>query len=265
MRLSPILAAALVLVGCTAAREDREAAGIDSDRPSVMPSSATTIGGVAAFDRGLASWEDGVVLRDPRVLRVMVVGVDGPPTPCQVAVLVKAVRQTPTEIVVEARQYALAELPQNYACPSIAQGPQPHELRLDSPLDGRAVVDASTGKPRRVIAFDDFPTVQHVPAGYVWRPPAWDDEREVVTRTWGSKDGSLTLEIGPERQLDALPAELARGPVGQHVATVTRVLMLSCARWGEPERTFNLCSRDNMAGDPPLGPEQLLAIARTVA
>jgi hypothetical protein len=40
--------------------------------------------------------------------------------------------------------------------------------------------------------------------------------------------------------------------------------MLSCARWGTPERTLNLCSRHVRAGDPPLDPDELLAVAATV-
>lgn len=259
-----ITAAVLVVAGCTPAETHENPASDRSAAPSVLESPVTLIDGVPAVDSGPVRWEDGVVLRDPRELRVRTVGVDGPPTPCQVAVVVEAVRQTTSEVVIEARQYEMARKPQDYACPSIAQGPQPHELRLDAPLNGRTVLDASTHAPREVIAFDDFPTVQQVPAGYVWRPPTWDDERRVVTRSWGSEEGSLTLEIGPAHQLAPLPATLAEGRVGGRVATVTRVLMLSCARWGEPDRTLNLCSRDDMAGDPPLGPEQLLALASTV-
>lgn len=265
MRLALITAAALAMAGCTAAEtDDVDPATARSAGPSELESALTSIDGVPAVDSGLVQWEDGVVLRDPRVLRVRAVGVDGPPTPCQVAVVVKAVRQSESEVVVEARQYQVAQKPENYACPLIMQGAQPHELRLDAPLNGRSVVDASTNAPREVIAFDDFPTVQEVPVGYVWRPPTWDDERRVVTRSWGSKEGSLTLEIGPSHQLAPLPAKLAEGRVGGHIATVTRILMLSCARWGEPDSTLNLCSRDDMAGDPPLGPNQLLAVASTV-
>jgi hypothetical protein len=103
-----------------------------------------------------------------------------------------------------------------------------------------------------------------VPTGYQWRPPTWDDERRVVTRSWGSREGSLTLEIGPAHQFSELPALLAKGSVRGQPATVARVLMLSCARWGSASRTLNLCSRDAGAADPPLEPEELLAVAATV-
>ena len=222
------------------------------------------IDGVRAVDVGLVPWEDGVVLDDPHVLRVMATGTEGPPTPCRLAVVVTAVRQTASEVVVEARQYDLADKPSSYDCPSIGYGPEPHELRLDAPLAGRKVIDANSDALREVIAFDDYPTVQQVPAGYVWRPPAWDDERRVVTRSWGSEEGTLTLEIGPGAQLSPLPAVLKQGRIDGQPATVTRVIMLSCARWGAPDRTLNLCSRDDMAGDPPLDPDELLAVARTV-
>jgi hypothetical protein len=271
MRLLPLAAALVVLTGCTGAPESGGGArgageaGSSGRLAAGSPAAGTTaIDGVAAVDRGVVAWEDGVVLDDPQVLRVMATGLDGPPTPCQVATVVKAVRQTDTEVVVEARQYEMADKPEDYACPAIAQGPQPHELRLDEPLAGRTVVDAESGASREVIAFDDFPTVQQVPAGYVWRPPTWDDERRVVTRSWGSMEGTLTLETGPGNQLSPLPAVLKQGRIQGEPFTVTRVIMLSCARWGPPNRTLNLCSRDDMAGDPPLNPDQLLAVAETV-
>lgn len=267
MRLVLMAAAMAVLAGCTSpTSSDGSATGAGTPAPSGVPpsTSTTAVRGVDALDVGLVAWEDGVFLDDPTVLRVMATGLDGPPTPCQVAAVVTAVRQTTTEVVVEARQYDMADKPERYDCLSIGQGPQPHEVRLDEPLHGRRVVDASTGRPREVIAFDDFPTVQQVPVGYVWRPPGWDDERRVITRSWGSKEGTLTLEIGPGAQLSPLPAVLKKGSIDGQPVTVTRVIMLSCARWGPPERTLNLCSRDDMAGDPPLDPDELLAVARTV-
>lgn len=267
MRRALFAVAVAALTGCTSpAGSGGSAAGLGAPTPSQAERSAATtlIGGVDSVDLGLVAWEDGVLLDDPRVLRVMATGVDGPPTPCQVAVVVRAVRQADTEVVVEARQYEMSDKPERYDCLSIGQGPRPHEVRLDKPLAGRKVVDAESGKPREVIAFDDFPDVQEVPAGYVWRPPSWDDERRVVTRYWGSRDGTLTLEIGPGAQLSPLPAVLKQGSIDRQSVTVTRVIMLSCARWGTPDRTLNLCSRDDRAGDPPLDPDELLAVAETV-
>lgn len=266
MRVALLGVVVAALAGCTSpAGSGGSAAGTPAATPSAAsPAAATVIDNVEAVEVGLVPWEDGVVLDDPHVLRVMATGTEGPPTPCRVAVVVKAARQTTSEVVVEARQYEMANRPENYGCPSIAYGPEPHELRLDEPLAGRTVVDAESGTAREVIAFDDFPTVQQVPAGYVWRPPAWDDERRVVTRSWGSKEGTLTLEIGPGAQLAPLNAVLKQGRIDGQPVTVTRVIMLSCARWGPPDRTLNLCSRDDMAGDPPLGPDELLAVAQTV-
>lgn len=267
MRLVPLAAAVALLTGCTGTTgAPGNAAGASPTAPAAASPAAqtTTIAGVEGVDLGLVAWEDGVLLDDPHVLRVMATGLAGPPTPCQVAAVVTAVRQSDTEVVVEARQYEMANKPDRYDCLSILQGPQPHELLLDEPLAGRKVVDAESGAAREVIAFDDVPTVQQVPAGYVWRPPTWDDERRVVTRFWGSRDGTLTLEIGPGAQLSPLPAVLAQGRVDGQTVTVTRVIMLSCARWGPADRTLNLCSRDDRAGDPPLDPDQLLALADTV-
>lgn len=266
MRVALLVVVVAALAGCTSpAGSGGTAAGTRATTPpAASPPAATVTENVEAVEVGRVPWENGVVLDDPHVLRVMARGTEGWPTPCRLAVVVKAVRQTASEIVVEARQYDMANKPENYACPSIAYGPQPHELRLDEPLAGRTVVDAESGTAREVIAFDDFPTVQQVPAGYVWRPPAWDDERRVVTRSWGSKEGTLTLEIGPGAQLAPLNAVLKQDRIDAQTVTVTRVIMLSCARWGPPDRTLNLCSRDDMAGDPPLDPDELLAVAHTV-
>lgn len=267
MRVALLVVVVAAVAGCTSpAGSGGGAAGAGGTSPPAASPAAETmmIENLEAVDVGLVPWEDGVVLDDPDVLRVMATGTEGAPTPCRVAVVVKAVRQTASEVVVETRQYDMADKPENSACPSIAYGPEPHELRLDEPLAGRRVVDAESGTAREVIAFDDFPTVQQVPAGYVWRPPGWDDERRVVTRSWGSEEGTLTLEIGPGAQLAPLNAVLKKDRLDGEAVTVTRVIMLSCARWGPPDRTLNLCSRDDMAGDPPLDPDELLAVAQTV-
>lgn len=261
-----VLALVLLLTACTPGADDPDA-GPTSRQPTGAPSapaSSATIDGVKVIDRGLVPWEDGVVLDDPHVLRVMATGIEAPPTPCDEAVVVRAVRQSDQEVTVEARQYELAEKPQSYGCPSMFRGPQAHELRLDQPLAGRRVIDAATDAPREVIAFDDFPDVQEVPAGYQWRPPSWDDGRRVVTRTWGSAEGSLSLEIGPGKELQVLPAVLKRSRIRGQEAVVSRVIMLSCVQWGPADRTLNLCSRDAQAGDPPLGPDQLLAVGASV-
>jgi hypothetical protein len=258
LRLAPIAVALAALAGCTTSAGDGAAV-------ATAPPALTSIEGVPVVDRGLVAWEDGVVLDDPHVLRVMATGLSGPPDPCSLAVVVTALRQADSEVTVEARQYEMADKPERHDCARVMLGPQAHELRLDEPLAGRTVFDAHGTVPREVIAFDDFPTVRQVPDGYVWRPPSWDDERRVVTRSWGSEEGSLTLEIGPADQLLPLPAVLAKGRLDDRVATVTRVLMLSCVRWGESDRTLNLCSRDAMAGDPPLGPDELLEVGASVA
>lgn len=256
MRLVP-LAVLVLLTACTSGTAPVA-------RQSPTPRETEQIHGVEAIDRGTVPWEDGVVLDDPRVLRVLTTGLEGPPTPCADSVVVRIVRQTDREVVVEARRYALAQKPTQYDCIGISPSP-PRDVQLDAPLAGRRVVDASTGQPREVIAFDDFPTVTQLPPGYQWRPPTWDDGRRVVTRRWGSREGSLTLEIGPRRELSPLPAVLKRGRIRDQEAVVTRVIMLSCLRWGPADRTLNLCSRDAGAGDPPLDADELFAVGRSVS
>jgi hypothetical protein len=168
------------------------------------------------------------------------------PTPDGVEVLDRGLVDWEDGVVLDdphaARRYEVADKPEQYDCIGIGSGPS----------------------PREVIAFDDYPTVREVPGGYQWRPPTWDDARRVVTRSWGSRARRLTLEIGPGKQLQSLPAVLRRGRVNGEPATVTRVIMLSCARWGPPDLTLNLCSRDDMAGDPPLNPDELLGVASSV-
>lgn len=265
LRLS-LLTGVLLLTSCTSevATQGKDATRAASPVASSSAATVVDLDGVAVLDRGVTPWEDGVVLDDPHVLRVVAVGMNGSPTPCADAVVVRAVQQSDTEVVIEARRYELADKPSEYACTAVMLAARPHEVRLDRPLAGRKVIDASSTSPRQVISFDDFPTVQQVPAGYQWRPPSWDDARRVVTRSWGSKDGSLTLEIGPGNQLQSLPAVLKQGRIGGQAATVTRVIMLSCARWGPADQTLNLCSRDAGAGDPPLEPDELLSLGSTV-
>ena len=259
-----LLTAVLLLAACTTGQATRSGSPAERSAASASAAPVVDLDGVRVMDRGVTQWEDGVVLDDPHVLRVMAVGLDGPPTPCADAVAVRAIRQSGSEVVLEARRYELADKPKQYDCALPGMAPQPREIRLDEPLGGRRVIDASTATARPVIAFDDVPTVQQVPAGYQWRPPTWDDARRVVTRSWGSRDGRLTLEIGPGSQLQSLPAVLKQGRINGQPATVSRVIMLSCARWGPPDLTLNLCSRDAGAGDPPLGPQELLDVGATV-
>jgi hypothetical protein len=150
---------------------------------------------------GKVPWADAVANPgDPRRITVMADGqrMHGTDT-CVLPVERPVVRSTSATVSILVAGYGRPP-PAGVACGEPGRGSQRVTVTLPSPLDRRALVDATTGLRHRVLDPAAVPNVSVAP-GYVAAPISWQDRTGVVTRDWSSNacatDCSIKLLFAP--------------------------------------------------------------------
>ncbi len=126
-------------------------------------------------------------------------------------------RETSTSIAVKVVGYAAA-LPPGTACDAARVTATRVTVQLKAPIEGRALVDSTTGDVHSFLDLATAPALHRVPAHFTEQVGYWSERTGVAYRWWRSRsDAQINLYSGPR---DAVASEVQKLPAGGTVVEV---------------------------------------------
>jgi hypothetical protein len=177
------------------------------------------------------------------------------------------VAQTGAAVTVRVDRYA--EPVGQRACTDIGRSPTRLAVHLSAPLDGRDLVDATTGQAVAVLDAATILRPGYVPDGYTGGEVGWDQKSGHAQRVYQGPGGEVIIMQGDASVNRPLPTVVAHPTVRGHEATVSyhrgfeQDILVS---WNEDAThavsVYQVSNYDQ--AHPPLAIEDLVRIANSL-
>jgi hypothetical protein len=228
---------------------------------------------------GAVPWVQAVSQLDGKSVRVYVDIDKTPNMGCLIEfpVLQASAVETSSQITIRVQAYQPADYVEPTAAPGTVLGcnaighlPVPLLVNLGGPIDGRDLVDASTGKTHQPGPAVDLPSLSTLPPGYLDAGSGpWVigvGSSGIAEHTYRNGGNFLNLDRVPTGRtlLYAVKPVEATGTVLGHPATVGGPGAYRCAAWSDRSYTWQLCSSRLGSETDLLSPGELLALANSI-